>query len=109
MRAGEDVQIGLGGGGGEAGDPLGSEFKKLVEDLTLGSTADEALHSLGDRVPLLDLRFFSTGLVLQPETAANIVTVMENLSAAIRERLQVRATLRAPTAQQLSSAGLISG
>src|SRR5260370_42628338 len=109
MRAGEDVQIGLGGGGGEAGDPLGSEFKKLVEDLTLGSTVDEALHSLGNRAPLLDLRFFSTGVILQRETGANIVTVMENLSAVIRERLQLRARLRAHTAQQRFSAGLICG
>ena len=88
---------------------MGSEFKKLVEDLTLGSTVDEALHSLGDRVPLLDLRFFSTGVILQRETGANIVTVMENLSAVIRERLQLRARLRAHTAQQRFSAGLICG
>src|SRR5207248_5963624 len=91
----------------ETPDPLGSEFKKLVEDLTLGSTVGEALHSLGDRVPVLDLRFFSTGVVLQRETGANIVTVMENLSAVIRERLQLRARLRAHTAQQRFSAGLL--
>ncbi len=63
--------------------------------------------SLGDRVPLLDLRFFSTGVILQRETGANIVTVMENLSAVIRERLQLRARLRAHTAQQRFSAALL--
>jgi tight adherence protein B len=58
-------------------------------------------------VPLLDLRFFSTGVILQRETGANIVTVMENLSAVIRERLQLRARLRSHTAQQRFSAALL--
>jgi tight adherence protein B len=109
MRAGHNIQSGLAVLADETPEPLGSEFKKLVEDLTLGSQVAEALHSLGDRVPLLDLRFFSTGVILQRETGANIITVMENLSAVIRERLQLRARLRAHTAQQRFSAGLLCG
>jgi tight adherence protein B len=109
MRAGHNIHSGLQVLADETPDPLGGEFKKVVEDLTLGSTVDEALHNLGDRVPVLDLRFFSTGVILQRETGANIVTVMENLSAVIRERLQLRARLRAHTAQQRFSAGLICG
>ena len=109
MRAGHNIQSGLAVLADETPEPLGGEFKKLVEDLTLGSQVSEALHSLGDRVPLLDLRFFSTGVILQRETGANIITVMENLSAVIRERLQLRARLRAHTAQQRFSAGLLCG
>src|SRR6185369_6400301 len=80
MRAGHNIHSGLQVLGDETPEPLGGEFKKLVEDLTLGATVGEALHSIGDRVPLLDLRFFSTGVIMQRETGANIVTVMENLS-----------------------------
>lgn len=109
MRAGHNIHSGLQVLADETPEPLGGEFKKLVEDLTLGSTVAEALHTLGDRVPLLDLRFFSTGVILQRETGANIVTVMENLSAVIRERLQLRARLRAHTAQQRFSAALLCG
>jgi tight adherence protein B len=109
MRAGHNIHSGLQVLADETPEPLGGEFKKLVEDLTLGSAVTEALHSLGDRVPLIDLRFFSTGVILQRETGANIVTVMENLSAVIRERLQLRARLRAHTAQQRFSAALLCG
>jgi len=109
MRAGHNIHSGLQVLADETPEPLGGEFKKAVEDLTLGSTVGEALHNLGDRVPLLDLRFFSTGMILQRETGANIVTVMENLSAVIRERLQLRARLRAHTAQQRFSAVLLCG
>jgi tight adherence protein B len=107
MRAGHNIHSGLQVLAEETPEPLGGEFKKLVEDLALGSTVSAALHGLGDRVPLLDLRFFSTGVILQRETGANIVTVMENLSAVIRERLQLRARLRAHTAQQRFSATLL--
>ncbi len=109
MRAGHNIHSGLQVLADETPEPLGGEFKKLAEELTLGATVIEALHSLGDRVPLLDLRFFSTGVILQRETGANIVVVMENLSAVIRERLQLRARLRAHTAQQRFSASLLCG
>jgi len=109
MRAGHNIHSGLQVLADETPEPLGGEFKKLVEELSLGSTVTEALHNLGDRVPLLDLRFFSTGLILQRDTGANIVAVMENLSAVIRERLQLRARLRAHTAQQRFSAALLCG
>ena len=65
MRAGHNIHSGLSVLAEETPEPLGGEFKKLVEDLALGSTVGEALHSIGDRVPLLDLRFFSTGVILQ--------------------------------------------
>src|SRR5262245_41121085 len=109
MRAGHNIHSGLQVLADETAEPLGGEFRKVVEDLTLGAPVSSALHSLGDRVPLLDLRFFSTGVVRQRETGANIVTVMEDLSAVIRERLQLRARLRAHTAQQRFSAALLCG
>lgn len=109
MRAGHNIHSGVQVLAEETPEPLGGEFKKVVEDLALGSTVTEALHNLGDRVPLLDLRFFSTGVILQRETGANIVTVMENLSGVIRERLQLRARLRSHTAQQRLSAALLCG
>lgn len=109
MKAGHNIHSGLQVLSEESHEPLATEFKKMVEELTLGSTVEEALHNLSDRVPLLDMRFFSTAVVLQRETGANIVTVMENLSFVIRERLQLRARLRAHTAQQRFSAGLLCG
>jgi len=109
MRAGHNIHSGLQVLAEETHEPLSGECKKMVEELTLGSTVEEALHHLSDRVPLLDMRFFSTAVVLQRETGANIVTVMENLSMVIRERLQLRARLRAHTAQQRFSAGLLCG
>ena len=50
---------------------------------------------------------FVTGLILQRQTGANMVSVLENLSTLVRERLNMAAKMKAHTAQQRFSAGLL--
>lgn len=107
MRAGHNIHSGLETIANETADPVRMEFKKLMEELALGSQVEPALHSLGRRVPLIDLKFFITSLILQRQTGANMVQVLENLSALVRERLNMAAKLKAHTAQQRFSAGLL--
>ena len=107
MRAGHNIHSGLETIASETADPVRMEFKKLMEELALGSQVEPALHSLGKRVPLLDLKFFITSLILQRQTGANMVAVLENLAMLVRERLNMAAKLKAHTAQQRFSAGLL--
>jgi len=107
MRAGHNIHSGLETIATETGDPVRMEFKKLMEELALGSQVEPALHGLGKRVPLIDLKFFITSLILQRQTGANMVAVLENLSMLVRERLNMAAKLKAHTAQQRFSAGLL--
>ena len=107
MKAGHNIHSGLESIAEEMGDPVKMEFKKLMEELSLGSTIDDALHNLGDRIPLIDLKFFITGLILQRQTGANMVSVLDNMSLLIRERLNLIAKMRAATTQQRASAALL--
>lgn len=107
MRAGHNIHSGLETIATETADPVRMEFKKLMEELALGSQVEPALHELGKRVPLIDLKFFITSLILQRQTGANMVSVLENLSMLVRERLNMAAKLKAHTAQQRFSAGLL--
>ena len=107
MRAGHNIHSGLETIANETADPVRMEFKKLMEELALGSQVEPALHGLGKRVPILDLKFFITALILQRQTGANMVAVLENLSMLVRERLNMAAKLAAHTAQQRFSAGLL--
>jgi len=109
MRAGHNIHSGLDTVAAETADPVRMEFRKMMEELALGSQIEPALHRLGERVPLIDLKFFITGLILQRQTGANMVAVLENLSLLVRERLNMAAKLRAHTAQQRFSAGLLCG
>jgi tight adherence protein B len=107
MRAGHNIHSGLETIAAETPDPVRMEFRKLMEELALGSQIEPALHNLGTRIPLVDLKFFITGLILQRQTGANMVAVLENLSVLVRERLNMAAKLKAHTAQQRFSAGLL--
>jgi tight adherence protein B len=109
MRAGHNIHSGLDTVAAETADPVRMEFRKMMEELALGSQIEPALHRLGERVPLIDLKFFITGLILQRQTGANMVAVLENLSLLVRERLNMAAKLKAHTAQQRFSAGLLCG
>jgi len=107
MRAGHNIHSGLETISTETSDPIKKEFKKVMEELALGSQIETTLHNLGERVPIIDLKFFITGLILQRQTGANMVAVLENLSTLIRERLNMAAKMKAHTAQQRFSAGLL--
>jgi tight adherence protein B len=107
MKAGHNIHSGLETIASETSDPVKMEFKKVVEELSLGSQIESALHGLGLRMPIVDLKFFITALILQRQTGANMVSVLENLSALVRERLNLTSKMKAATASQRFSAGLI--
>jgi tight adherence protein B len=109
MRAGHNIHAGLETIATETSDPVKMEFRKVVEELALGSQVEAALHKLGGRVPIIDVKFFITGLILQRQTGANMVTVLENLATLVRERLNMAAKMKAHTAQQRFSAALLCG
>jgi len=107
MKAGHNIQGGLETIASETADPVQKEFKKVMEEMALGAQTEQALHHLGERVPLIDLKFFITGLILQRQTGANMVEMLENLALLIRERLNLAEKLKAGTASQRMSAGLV--
>lgn len=107
MRAGHNIHSGLETIAEETADPIKMEFRKVMEEIALGQPLEPALHGLGDRIPIIDLKFFITGLILQRQTGANMVNVLENLSLLVRERLNMAAKMKAHTAQQRFSAALL--
>lgn len=109
MKAGHTIHSGLETIATESIEPVKSEFKKVMEELGLGSQIDAALLNLGGRIPIIDLKFFITGLILQRQTGANMTEVLDNLSLLVRERLNMAAKMKAHTSQQRLSAALLCG
>ena len=84
--------------------PLGTEFRRTFEEQNLGLPIEIALERLGTRMPLLDVRFFVSAVMLQKRTGGNLASLLENLAYLIRERFKLRARVRA-----VSVHGRISG
>ena len=72
MRAGHAFSISLEMLGEEMADPLGQEFRALFNEQNLGAPLDVALRNFTTRVPLLDVRFFTSSVLLQKQTGGNL-------------------------------------
>ena len=83
----------------EVAEPVASEFRKLFEEQKFGMPVRDALLNLAERMPLVDVKFFVTAVMLQRETGGNLAEILDNLSYMIRERFKIMRQVRVFTAQ----------
>jgi tight adherence protein B len=83
----------------EISEPVAGEFRQLYEEQKYGLPVREALLNLTERVPLVDVKFFVTAVMLQRETGGNLAEILDNLSYMIRERFKIQRQVRVHTAQ----------
>jgi tight adherence protein B len=82
----------------ELPDPIGREFRLLYDQQNYGMPLPDALRAFGQRIPLLDARFFVTAVLTQRDAGGNLSEVLDNLSSVIRERFKVKREVRAKSA-----------
>jgi len=93
----------------EVGEPVSSEFRKLFEEQKFGLPVRDALLNFTERVPLVDVKFFVTAVMLQRETGGNLAEILDNLSYMIRERFKIMRQVRVHTAQGRLTMMLLMG
>ena len=98
IRAGHAFSAGMKMVADELGEPVGPEFRKAFDEQNFGLPLKESLNNLCERVPLLDVRFFSTAVLIQRETGGNLSEILDNLAAVVRERFKIRRQMRVHTA-----------
>jgi tight adherence protein B len=98
IRAGHAFTAGMKMVADELGEPVGPEFRKAFDEQNFGLPLKESLNNLCLRVPILDVRFFSTAVLIQRETGGNLSEILDNLAAVVRERFKIRRQVRVHTA-----------
>ncbi len=93
--------------GNELGEPVGGEFRKMFEEQKFGLPVRDALLNLAERVPLIDVKFFVTSVMLQRETGGNLAEILDKLSYVIRERFKILRQVRVYTAQGRLTMGIL--
>lgn len=94
MRAGHAFSVSLEMIHREFQEPLASEFKRAFEEHNLGLPLDVALEKLAKRVPLLDVQFFVSAVILQKRTGGNLAEILDKLAYIIRERFKLRGKIK---------------
>jgi tight adherence protein B len=98
LKAGHAFATGLKMVADEMPEPVGPEFRKTFDEQNFGLPLKDALENLTVRMPLLDVRFFSTAVLIQRETGGNLSEILENLAHVVRERFKILRQVRVYTA-----------
>jgi tight adherence protein B len=98
LKAGHAFATGLKMAADELAEPVGPEFRKTFDEQNFGLPLKDALENLTLRIPILDVRFFATAVLIQRETGGNLSEILENLAHVVRERFKILRQVRVYTA-----------
>ncbi len=107
VRAGHAFTTGLEMISKECAEPLAGEFRTAFEEQNFGLPLRDALLNLTERVPLIDVRFFVTALLIQKETGGNLAEILDGLARVIRDRFRIYREVQVRTAQGRLTAGIL--
>ena len=107
VRAGHAFTTGLEMISKECPEPLAGEFRTAFEEQNFGLPLRDALLNLTERVPIMDVRFFVTALLIQKETGGNLAEILDGLARVIRDRFRIYREVRVRTAQGRLTAGIL--
>ena len=83
----------------EMGDPISKELNRMLREVNLGATVDDALLNLGRRVNSQDLDIVVGAYLVQKDVGGNLTEIMEKVAETIRERLRIQGDVRVLTTQ----------
>lgn len=92
----------------EAPQPVASEFDRVVREVGLGLSPEEALANLVERMQSEDLELLVTAINVQREVGGNLVEVLDTISGTIRDRVKLIGEVRVLTAQQQYSGYIVA-
>ena len=91
----------------EMGDPIAKELNRMLREVNLGATVEEALLNLGRRVNSEDLDIVIGAYLVQKDVGGNLTEIMEKVAETIRERLRIQGDIRVLTTQGRLSGAIV--
>ncbi len=103
LPIGESIKV----AGNEVADPVGSELRRVMDAVRLGSKLEDALWETAERLELQEFKFFAISLVVQSETGGNLAETLANLSDVLRGRRHLKMKIKALSSEAKASAYII--
>jgi tight adherence protein B len=91
----------------ELPEPVAGEFRTTFEEQNFGLPLRDALLNLSERIPLIDVQFFVTAVLIQKETGGNLAEILDNLAHVVRERFRILGEVKIKTAQGRLTAAIL--
>jgi len=79
--------------------PISEEFERVVREIGLGLSAQDALANLLRRIDSDDLDLIITAINVQHEVGGNLAEILDTIAHTIRERVRIKGEINIFTAQ----------
>jgi len=103
LRAGFSTMQALEAVSKELPPPISDEFRRVVQEMQLGLSMEEALRNLHRRIPSPDLDLIITAINVQREVGGNLAEILDTISHTIRERIRIHGEIKVLTSQVMYS------
>ena len=91
----------------ESPEPMAEEFRRVVREVGLGISPQQALEHLLRRVPSEDLDLLVSAINIQHEIGGNLGQILDVIGETIRERVRIQGEIKVLTSQQQLSGNVI--
>lgn len=108
IRAGYSVMQAMEAVSKEMGPPISEEFGRVVREVQLGLTLEQALDNMLRRITSDDLDMMVTAINVQREVGGNLAEVLDSISHTIRERIRIKGDIKALTAYGRGAGNLLT-
>ncbi|GEB61394.1 type II secretion system F family protein [Streptomyces gardneri] len=98
-QAGLALRMALSLAADEMESPAGDELEKVAQQLAVGTSLDDALGELAERLPSRELVVLVTTLVLANRAGGTVVSSLRNLTETLEERKETRREVRTQLSQ----------
>lgn len=109
MQAGHSFNASLHMAADEAPEPVGSEFQIAFNQVNLGMPMQQSLAELAARIDCADMRYFAIAVVINREVGGDLSGLLKGVSELIRERLRLKLSIKALSAEGKTSAWILGG
>ena len=93
--------------GQEIPDPVGVEFREIMQSMVMGQNITDAFAAASKRINLPEFRFFVISLSIQQETGGNLAETLENLASIVRQRKHMKLKIRSISSEARASAYIL--
>ena len=79
--------------------PVGREVEKVIGEINVGATLEQALENMTRRVQSPDFDLVVTAVLIQRQVGGNLAEILDTISETIQDRVRMRREVLALTAQ----------
>jgi tight adherence protein B len=87
--------------------PIATDMRRMLQDINVGSSTEDALQGLAERSGSSDLDIVVTAMLIQQSTGGNLAEILDTVGHTMRERIRIRGEIKTLTTQQVMTGFII--